>query len=606
MRKLFLLMLLMCCALFVRAAYFQNIPRVLVQPDGDTLRCFATGDEFYHYLHDADGYTIVLDSHTGYYVYAIEENGRPVPSSFIAGRVSPAEVGLVPNVRISANEWRQRRAARLAPLAEHPVSPLRSDNQGHINNLIIFIHFADGDDFSQTASEINLMFNDSTTAETNSMYNFFKEVSYDQLHITSHLYPQPVDNVIQYYQDSHPRSYYMPYSETNPDGYSTEEGSDEATVREMALLTNAVNYVSSMIPTDLDLDFNGDGQVDNICFLVQGDVGDWSDLLWPHRWCLYTNEVYIHDKRVWDFNLVLSENTWYFTNSTLCHEMSHTLGAPDLYHYSDENGYVPVGDWDVMGQDLNPPQHMGAYMKYRYCGWISWIQTIVHSGTYKLQKLSSTGDEPYAYFIPTEEEDQFFLVECREKNDHWESALPNRGMLIYRIDKRFSGNAGWNGEDVFDEIYVYRKNGTLTSNGDLTKAVFRNGVNTSFDYSTNPKPFLSNGYVSAVRIYDVHFYGDSATFSYLAPGDTIGIEELTYGNLRIFPNPATDQVTISLPEGVAPVAQATLYDLAGRRVKELGLLEDATFSVHALKPGVYVVKVRLMDGYIYEKKVIVK
>jgi hypothetical protein len=30
------------------AAYLQNVPQTITQPDGTTLECFATGDEFYN------------------------------------------------------------------------------------------------------------------------------------------------------------------------------------------------------------------------------------------------------------------------------------------------------------------------------------------------------------------------------------------------------------------------------------------------------------------------------------------------------------------------------------------------------------------------------
>ena len=68
MKRLLLLVLFACSAIFAQAAYLENVPVTLVQPNGDTLRCFATGDEFYHRLHDAQGFTIVQDHTTGYYV----------------------------------------------------------------------------------------------------------------------------------------------------------------------------------------------------------------------------------------------------------------------------------------------------------------------------------------------------------------------------------------------------------------------------------------------------------------------------------------------------------------------------------------------------------
>jgi hypothetical protein len=54
------------------AAYLRNVPQTVAQPDGTVLHLFATGDEYYNWLHDADGYVVVRDSQTGYLVYAVK------------------------------------------------------------------------------------------------------------------------------------------------------------------------------------------------------------------------------------------------------------------------------------------------------------------------------------------------------------------------------------------------------------------------------------------------------------------------------------------------------------------------------------------------------
>lgn len=63
------------------AAYLKNVPTVVKNPDGTEIRCFATGDEYFNYLHDADGYTII-QGEDGYYYYAHLENGKVAPSKY--------------------------------------------------------------------------------------------------------------------------------------------------------------------------------------------------------------------------------------------------------------------------------------------------------------------------------------------------------------------------------------------------------------------------------------------------------------------------------------------------------------------------------------------
>lgn len=591
--------------LALSAAYFSNLPYTLKQPNGDTLACLITGDEYYHYLHDADGFTIVKNPQTGYYVYAMRENGKVVPSPYVAGKVSPRSVGLVPGVRISAAEWQARRAA-MTNVARRSEPTVR-DNHGSLNNLVVFIRFSDDDEFEQSPVTLYNMFN---APDNLSLKSYYKAASYNQLDVESHLLPPPSGTTVLSYQDSHPRNYYCKLSEDNPEGYGEDDPDNNSyprTEREMTLVTNAIDFVREYVPADLDIDHDYDGVVDNICFVVKGGVEDWSDLLWPHMWCLYTDEVYINEKRVWNFNFQLSDNTSYFTVSVLCHEMFHTLGAPDLYHYSDTVGFAPVGPWDLMAQNGRTPQHSGVYMKHKYGGWIDEIPEITESGTYTLYPVSSETPEGIGYRIASEVDNEFFVLEFRRKTGNLETTIPGTGLLVYRINSDFDGNAGWNGEDVLDEIYVYRPNGTLTENGLVDKAHFtqRQG-RTELSYATNPKPFLSNGYISAIRIYDVNVNEDTLTFKYLRPGDTVSVAEFETMKLSVFPNPAIDVLNVEISFDPVLVQEAGLYDLTGKKVAEITLGMQNSISVKGYAKGTYVFVVTLVDGKKINQKVVVQ
>lgn len=608
MKRIFLPLLVLLFTIFnVQAAYLKNVPQTVVQPNGDTLHCFASGDEFFHYLHDAEGFTIVLNPETGYFVYAKKENGRLMPTEFVAGSVRPAEVGLSPHALISNAEWQQRRTRMLAPLAESPAQPLRDVefNHGDINNLVIFIRFAGDEPFEQTYGYVNNMFNDSTSFNANSMFSYFRSNSYNQLHVRSYLIPQSTDNTIVSYEDIYPRSYYMPMSATNPDGYDDENESDNSTTREMGLLVRAVNYVNSnhMVPSDLNIDYNGDGLVDNICFLVRGRVAGWNDLLWPHRWCLYTDEVVINNKRVYDFNFELSDDTWYFENSTLCHEMSHTLGAPDLYHYADAVGFDPVGGWDLMSQNAYEPQHWGTYMKYKYGNWIDEIPTITQSGKYTLYPVSSATPQKVAYRINSEDPDEFFIIEFRDITGTFEHYLPRGGVIIYRINSNFDGNAGWNGDDILDEIYIYRPGGTLDNDGDVNSASYAQVVHrTELNYTTDPQPFLSNGYVSSLNICEITLIRrDSATFWYLRPGDTIPAEIRDHhAEIKLFPSPASSQFSVTA--GGSQMETLEVFDMGGKCVfRTQPRKETEIINVNNWTPGIYLVRIQTRQGILQEK-----
>lgn len=508
-RLLLILTLLFSTFQWAFSAPLKNIPVRLTQPDGQVIECFASGDEFYNYLHDANGFTIVKDE-GGYYCYAMHDSkGEVVASSYRVNSVDPATVGLLPYVKISENAYMQRRQAR-----EQHVNPIkrpadRELNHGRINNLVVFIRFA-GDSYHTTPfSAVDSMFN-ANNYESVSMRNYFHHATYNQLDIHSYLYPLPDGETILSYEDDYPKEYYMPYDPvTNPIGYQDGETAE----REFSMLERAIYYVADQVSDTIDLDYNGDGNVDNVVFVIKGRPGEWSSLLWPHRWWIFDREVWLNGLRVFDFNLQLEIGD-YFTVSTLCHEMNHSLGAPDLYHYS--TGIDAVGSWDLMCSNASPPQHMGAYMKYKYGNWIEEIPEITEYGTYELEAVSWEGNRRNAYKIASSNPNQYYVIEHRDDSRMFDESLPDGGLLIYRIDTRFDGNAGYNGDDIFDEVYIFRPNGSITNVGDLGKAAFsEDRSRTEFNYHTNPAPFLTNGQPDEqLCIYNISKRGDRMSFTY--------------------------------------------------------------------------------------------
>lgn len=513
MKKVLTTLCLLAFALVLKAAYLENVPVTLTQPDGAKLKCFASGDEFYNYLHDENGFTIIQDHSNGFYVYADLKDGELVPTDLIPGRSNPA-IRLKPYLNISPEKRMAKRKAWEVP--EHlrkPETRNRDTNHGTLNNIVIFIRFADDAEFQNTFSSVNNMFNENV--EKVSMQSYFKEASYNQINIPTTFYPAPNGERIISYKDTYNRNYFQPYNAvTNPDGYVEDEYDTERTVREQALLKRAVDYINAhnMIPSDLNVDYDNDGYVDNVCFVVRGTPGAWSSLLWPHQWSLYNEFVYINGKRVWTFNFQLADaGQGYFDTSTMCHEMNHSLGAPDLYHYS-YTGPTPVGYWDLMQNNATPPQHMGAYMKYRYGNWIDEIPEITEAGVYTLHDLSSSTNNCYKIASPVD--GQYYVLEYRKKSV--EAAVPGTGLLIYRINTAEDGygNRYWDGISRFDEVYIFRPNGTTTVEGSINNAYFSAGSGrTAFDASTNPKPFLIDGTVDEnLMISDISAAGETISF----------------------------------------------------------------------------------------------
>ncbi len=488
-------------ALPLAAAYLTNVPQTITQPDGTVIECLASGDEFHNWLHDKDNFTIIKDIQTGWYTYARKEGTGLAPSVFRVGQISPRAAGLRPGLNIDREEYLQKRRDWWG---EEPRDP-RTPTMGSINNLVVFIRFSDQTEFTAEFSTYNSMFN-STVPNTNSMYNYFLEDSYQSLFINTSFYPPPENHFVVSYQDSLPRSYYMPYSSTNTNGYNNDT---ERRLREHALLVNAVNYISAFIPPTLDIDADDDGKADNVCFIVKGGTTAWATLLWPHMWSLYSFYVYLNGARVYTYNFQLETSLNSSGVGVLCHEMSHSIGFPDLYHYTS-NGISPVGSWDLMQTDLNPPQHHMAYLKSRYGHWLPPVRQITDSGTYWVRKIIFR--EGNCFRLASNNPQYYYMVEFRKKEGFFESSLPATGMLIYRIDTSEDGDGNADGPP--DEIYIYRPNGTLTTNGTISSANYSLETGrTAIHASTNPTPFLGDGLQGGLNITQIgSSSGDSISF----------------------------------------------------------------------------------------------
>ncbi|MDI3503169.1 MAG: hypothetical protein PWP64_105 [Candidatus Cloacimonadota bacterium] len=484
------------------AAPQSFLPVTLSQPDGSQIDIFASGDEFHNWLHDKDNYTIVQDDQ-GWYVYAAQDNENVVPTGLIVGKDHPSQRSLWPGINLS-DRLIAERYERMASMRDY--SNGRSPHLGQFNNLVVFIRFADDPDFSHPIEVYDDMFNDST-ANANSMKNYFWAASYAQLTVDSFFFPSPNESQILSYIDSHPRNYYRKQSPSNPIGYNEDDYWDR-TEREHTLLANAIDYVEDEIPPSLDVDGDNDGYVDNVCFIIQGSTEGWAELLWPHRWVLYGAEAYVHGAQVWDFNFQLENSLSSSAASVLSHEMFHSLSAPDLYRYND-NTITPIGIWDLMANGTNPPQHMSAWMKYRYGQWIDEVPVITESGTYTLEPVASSATNNI-YRIPSWQQNESFILEYRKAHGLYDTTLPDDGLLVYRLNSQVEGNA----DGPPDELYIYRPGANdTTTNGMLSQAAMSmQNLRTMITEYTIPSGFSSLNTPGGLYLYNVGFAGDTISF----------------------------------------------------------------------------------------------
>jgi hypothetical protein len=86
MKKLSLLFGFLLASVFMMyASYIEKFPITVTQPDGTEIHCFTTGDEYYNWVHDADGFTLIRGTETGTVVYAKLKNDELVSSGYRVG-----------------------------------------------------------------------------------------------------------------------------------------------------------------------------------------------------------------------------------------------------------------------------------------------------------------------------------------------------------------------------------------------------------------------------------------------------------------------------------------------------------------------------------------
>lgn len=84
----------------------------------------------------------------------------------------------------------------------------------------------------------------------------------------------------------------------------------------------------------------------------------------------------------------------------------------------------------------------------------------------------------------------------------------------------------------------------------------------------------------------------------------VGIEELGNNSIHIYPNPATNQLNISLPDNAA-TAQLALYSLLGERLLNTPIHDKTPIDISPLPRGLYVYRIQYQNKY-YNGKLVVE
>ena len=153
----------------------------IVQPDGTTFQARPFGDEWYHGMETADGYTILRDSDSGWWSYAqATSSGALARSIERVGTTAPVGFPLHLRDAVSlarADQMRAQRDRRALRSATGFSLPDWYEPTGTLRVLIILVEFADQKLVGSNAANWNrLMFKGK-----GSVAAYYKEVSYKAL-----------------------------------------------------------------------------------------------------------------------------------------------------------------------------------------------------------------------------------------------------------------------------------------------------------------------------------------------------------------------------------------------------------------------------------------
>lgn len=476
MKKIAFTSALLLLLALLTANYVERMPIVIDQPDGCKLDAFVTGDEFYHRVHDARGYTLLRQPGTGFAVYAERDGQNLRATDHVAGTVDPASLGIEPNLRKKFDTPPRRQVERQTWLTSGSKAP----PVGNVHNLVVFVRFAGENEFTEQYSAYNNTYNG---VDQTSLRDFYLTQSSGQLTIDSHLYPTSTGTVISVQVDSS-RSYYQPFvDEVNENGYETDA---QESARHFALVSEIVALVAPLVDPGIDFDLNNNGVLDSFNIIFRGSPDHWGDLLWPMSWGVNNAFGQINGL---DVKLILQVFQGSSQANVVCHEMGHNIGAPDFYHYTDDEPWAsisPVGTWDIMG--TGSLSFWTTHSKWKYGTWFATVPEIVPTATETTYTLTAADIDQYScYKIASTEPDQYYMLEYRRRTGRYDGSVPGSGLIVYRVMTGITGNAG----APPDEVYIYRPGGDLDSNGNLAAAAFSSNMGrTAFNNYTDPEPWL--------------------------------------------------------------------------------------------------------------------
>lgn len=445
--KSFLFLFVVVAVCFSLASITAAAPAVSVQkeyeqPSGEIFIATQFGDEWFNWLETEDGDVILLDE-DGYWHYTkASSDGLKILAEKVGIDKKPRNAASSEKMKKQSNEWKSK---RMKSMMGHSSKQTKAQMETHTspeNLLVLLVEFSNVSMRYPENSWSRLFFgNDEGT-----LNHFFRENSDGKFYFT------PAKEKSGTTNDGFIRVR-LPYPHPNPKGNT---GSSNQLLVSDAL--QAIDQYIDFSQYDKDRNRYISAKELHVITMVAGYEASYdpnmSPSVWAHKWSLrnpitldkVTLGNYAYGGSYTQFGEVEAAlnqgNDHMGTIGTIAHELGHDLGLPDLYDTDSSSQGIGIhsimasGSWGrTTGYGGTWPTSFDAWSKLM----LGFVEPTVatKSGEYTVNSIET--NKYNVIKVPTENPDQYFLVENRQF-EGYDSGLRNYvnqgGVAIWHIDEK--------------------------------------------------------------------------------------------------------------------------------------------------------------------------